>query len=167
MIGASPTTEEAPMSYRVLGLSPDLFTPLFALTDEELAARGAVRRIADEPNAFPCRVTLEDAAPGEVVLLLPYRHHAGPSPYRSSGPIYVRRAATRPFDALNEIPAMQLRRLSSVRAYDAAGFMVVADVVAGAELERLFHEFLGRDDVEWLHVHNARPGCFAFRVERA
>ncbi len=146
------------MNYRVLGLSPDLFTPLFDLTDEGLAARGAVRRIADEPNAFPCRVTLEDAAPGEEVLLLPYRHHAGPSSYQSSGPIYVRRAARRAFNAVNELPAMQSRRLSSVRAYDAAGFLVVADVVAGSDLEGLVREFLGRREVEWLHVHNARPG---------
>jgi hypothetical protein len=155
------------MNYRVLGLSPDLFTPLFDLTDEELAARGAVRRIADEPNAFPCRVTLEDAEPGEELLLLPYRHHPGPSPYQASGPIYVRRAARKAFRALNEVPAMQLRRLSSVRAYDAAGFLVVADVVTGHDLDRTIRDFLGRDGVEWLHVHNARPGCYAFRVERA
>jgi len=155
------------MNYRVLGLPPEFFTPLFDLTDVELAARGAVRRIADEPNAFPCRVTLEDAAPGEEVLLLPYRHHEGPAPYQSSGPINVRRAARRAFNAVNELPAMQSRRLSSVRAYDAAGFLVVADVVAGIELEGLVREFLGKREVEWLHVHNARPGCFAFRVERA
>ena len=155
------------MNYRVLGLSPDLFAPLFELTEEELAARGAVRRIADEPNAFPCRVTLEDAAPGEELLLLPYRHHVGPSPYQASGPIYVRRAARAAFNALNEVPAMQLRRLSSVRAYDAAGFLVVADVVPGTDLVGLIQKFLGTREVEWLHVHNARPGCYAFRVERA
>jgi hypothetical protein len=155
------------MNFRVRGLSPDPFTPLFDLTDEDLAARGAVRRIADEPNSFPCRVTLEDAAPGEELLLLPYRHHPGPSPYQSSGPIYVRRAARTAFDAVNQVPPMQLRRLSSVRAYDAAGFLVVAEVVPGSGLEGVIREFLGRDEVAWLHVHNARPGCFAFRVDRA
>jgi hypothetical protein len=155
------------MNYRVLGLSPDPFAPLFDLADEELAVRGAVRRVADEPNAFPCRVTLEDAAPGEELLLLPYRHHVGPSPYQSSGPIYVRRAARAAFDAVNQVPPMQLRRLSSVRAYDAAGLLVVADVVAGTDLEGLIRKFLGRTEVERLHVHNARPGCYAFRVERA
>jgi hypothetical protein len=155
------------MNYRVLGLSPAIFMPLFDLTDQELAAHGAVRRVADEPNAFPCRVSLEDAAPGEEVLLLPYRHHAGPSPYQSSGPVYVRRAARQAFDAVNEIPEMQSRRLSSVRAYDALGFLVVAEVVPGTDLDRLVREFLGSREVEWIHVHNARPGCYAFRVERA
>ena len=155
------------MNYRVLGLSPDRFTPLFGRTDEELAALGAVRLTADEPNAFPCRVSLEDAAPGEEVLLLPYRHHAVASPYQSSGPIYVRRAARKTFEALNEVPAMQLRRLSSVRAYDAAGFLVVSDVVPGVELDAIIRKFFGQPEVALVHVHNARPGCYAFRVERA
>lgn len=154
------------MSFRVRGLSPEPFAPLFALGDEELAERGIVRRIADEPNSFPCRVSLEDAAPGEEVLLLPYRHHPGPSPYQASGPIYVRRAATQPYDRVDELPAMQHRRLCSVRAYDEAGFLVVAEVVAGAELESQVRRFFERPEAAWIHVHNARPGCFAFRVER-
>ncbi len=165
-MSASTNQEEALVNFQIRGLSPDLFVPLFALTDTQLAEQGAVRRIADEPNAFPCRVTLEDAAPGEEVLLLPYRHHAGPSPYQSSGPIYVRRGARQAVLAVNEIPAMQLRRLCSVRAYDAAGFLAAAEVVAGAELESLVRRFLGRAEVDFIHVHNARPGCFAFRVER-
>ena len=154
------------MNFRVRGLSPELFAPLFDLGDEALAERGAVRRVADEPNSFPCRVTLEEAAPGEELLLLPYRHHPGPSPYQSCGPIYVRRKARRAFDGVDLIPPMQLRRLSSVRAYDAAGFLIVAEVVAGAELDPLVRRYLDRPEVDWLHVHNARPGCFAFRVER-
>ena len=155
------------MNFRVRGLSPDLFAPLFALTDQELAERGAERRIAGETSALPCRVSLEEATQGEELLLLPYRHHAGPSPYQASGPIFVRREARAAFDAVNELPAMQLRRLSSARAYDAAGFMVDAEVVAGADLESLIRRYLDRPDVSWIDVHNARPGCFAFRVERA
>jgi Protein of unknown function (DUF1203) len=155
------------MNYRVTGLSPDPFTPLFALSDGELASRGAVRRIADEPNAFPCRVTLEEATPGEEVLLLTYKHHPGPSPYQSSGPIYVRSTARTAYDEVNRLPAMQMRRLSSVRAYDAAGFLIVADVVPGGELEALVQRFLEEREVDYVHVHNARPGCFAFRIDRA
>ena len=155
------------MDYRVIGLRPDAFAPLFHLDDEGLAAIGAKRVIADEPNGYPCRVSLEDAAPGEEVLLLPYRHHDGPSPYQSSGPIYVRRNAETAFNAVNAIPAMQLRRLCSVRAYDAAGDLVVADVVPGVELEALLRRFFERAEVSQIHVHNARPGCYAFRAERA
>lgn len=50
------------MSFRITGLDPSPFAPLFALSDAELAARGMRRRFADEPVGFPCRVSL-DAAP--------------------------------------------------------------------------------------------------------
>lgn len=154
------------MNYRVTGLRPETFGPLFQRTDEELAALGAKRVIADEPNAFPCRVSLVDAAVGEELLLLPHRHHAGPSPYQSSGPIYVRRNAAAPYDAVNAIPPMQLRRLCSVRAYDVSGDLAVADVVPGIDLDATVRRFFERADVNEVHVHNARPGCFAFRVGR-
>jgi len=155
------------MKYRVRGLSPDPFEPLFQMNDAELAERGIVRRVADEPHAYPCRVSLADAEPGEELLLLPYRHQTSASPYQASGPIYVRRNARVPFDAVNRVPPMQERRLSSVRAYDAAGFMRECDVVAGADLDATIRRFFANPEVHTIHVHNARPGCFAFRVERA
>ena len=155
------------MNFRVAGLSPDSFAPLFELTDADLAARGAKRLIADEPNAFPCRVSLRDASPGDEVLLVPFRHHDGPSPYQASGPIYVRRGVARAVCSVNALPAMQVRRLTSLRAYDASGFLVEADVVPGVELEPLVRKFLENPDVAWMHAHNARPGCFAFKIERA
>ena len=155
------------MNYRVLGLSPDPFEAMFRMSDEELAALGAVRRVADEPDSYPCRVSLATAEPGEEMLLLPYRHHASASPYQASGPIYVRRSARVPFDAVNRIPPMQERRLSSVRAYDAAGFMKECDVVPGGDLDLTLRRFFANPDVHMIHVHNARPGCFAFQVDRA
>ncbi|HEU4940140.1 MAG TPA: DUF1203 domain-containing protein [Candidatus Eisenbacteria bacterium] len=155
------------MNYRVLGLSPDPFEPMFRMSDEELAALGAVRRVADEANSYPCRVSLAEAELGEELLLLPYRHQASTSPYQASGPIYVRRNARVPFDAVNRIPPMQERRLSSVRAYDSAGFMKECDVVPGADLDLTLRRFFANPEVHTIHVHNARPGCFAFRVERA
>ncbi len=35
------------MSFRISGLAAEQFADLFVLSDEELAARGALRRIAD------------------------------------------------------------------------------------------------------------------------
>lgn len=154
------------MPFQVVGLSPDRFASMFELTDAELAARGAKRVIAHEPRSYPCRVSLEDATPGDEVLLLPFHHHEGPSPYQASGPIYVRRGARQAAFALNELPEMQARRLTSLRAYDASGFLVVADVVAGVELAGLVERFLENPKVAWMHAHNARPGCFAFRIDR-
>src|SRR6516164_11633800 len=44
------------MNFRIRGLEARQFDHLFALSDAELAERGAVRRIADGPR--PCRISL-------------------------------------------------------------------------------------------------------------
>lgn len=82
------------MDYLVSGLPPGPFLPLSGLDDEALRARGASRVVADASPGYPCRVTLEDAAPGETLLLLHWPHLDVATPYRSGGPIFVREAAT-------------------------------------------------------------------------
>ncbi|MBN8899687.1 MAG: DUF1203 domain-containing protein, partial [Rhodospirillales bacterium] len=62
------------MAFRITGLPAAPFAPLFELSDAELAAQGAVRRIAD--GAYPCRISLTDSQPGDELLLLNYEHHA-------------------------------------------------------------------------------------------
>ena len=155
------------MDFRITGLPPDRFTPLFELSDAELAIHGAKRMIVEEASAVPCRVSLEEAALGEEVLLLPYQNVDGPSPYQSTGPIFVRRSAHAAAQLEGRIPEMQRRRLSAVRAYDEQGWMLESDVVAGTELESRIRRLLADPQVQFLNVHNARPGCFAFRVDRA
>ena len=128
---------------------------------------GAQRRIATESHGFPCRISLEDAEIGEELLLLPFVHQPADSPYRASGPIFVRRGATqRSLDAA-EVPAYVTRRLMSVRAYDAAHMIIDAAVCEGpvvcAEIERQ----LANDAVAYIHLHNAKRGCFSCRVDRA
>src|SRR5665811_2125397 len=54
------------------GLSQAVGPP--APSDAELAAHGALRKIADGPH--PCRISLTDAAPGDEVILVNYEHHA-------------------------------------------------------------------------------------------
>jgi hypothetical protein len=58
------------MDFRITGLDPKPFAPLFALSDAALAGRRALRRVCDGKPGFPCRITLRDADPGEAVLLL-------------------------------------------------------------------------------------------------
>jgi len=53
------------MTFRIRGLDAGQFSHLFTLSDAELAAQGAVRKIADGPS--PCRVSLTDATPGDEV----------------------------------------------------------------------------------------------------
>ena len=155
------------MSFRAKGLSLSPFETLFALDDEALAARGIRRMVADAQPGFPCRVSLTDAEPGETLLLLAFEHHDAHSPYRASGPIFVRERAAAPFDAVDVVPPVLRPRLLSLRAYDAQGLMVDAEIVEGCEVETVIERIFARDEVSYLHVHNAKRGCFACRVERA
>jgi Protein of unknown function (DUF1203) len=87
------------MDFRITGLPLEPFIPFFAMSDEELLCYGARRVVAkaeDAPLMQPCRVSLRDSEPGEVSILLNYAHHvAATSPYRASGPIFVRRVCGR------------------------------------------------------------------------
>src|SRR4051812_10172388 len=155
------------MSFQVSGLSGAQFAPLFGLSDAELSKRDIVRHTADTSPGFPCRVSLVDAAPGETLLLLNFEHLAVAGPYRSRHAIYVREYAEDARLAVGEVPEVLRRRLLSVRGFDGRGMMLDADVVDGREAEGVFARMLGRADLEYLHVHNAKPGCFAARVDRA
>jgi hypothetical protein len=155
------------MSFQIVSLPIEPFAPLFALDNEQLRARGAKRYVADRQPGFPCRVSLADATPGECVLLVPFTHQDTSSPYRASGPIFVRENAERVSVGMNQVPDLLRLRVLSVRAYDADGMMVDADVVDGRDLESLIDRLFSEPCVEYLHVHFARPGCFACRVDRA
>jgi hypothetical protein len=154
------------MSYQLRGLEPQLFEPLFDLDEAALAARGMRWMRADAPFGFPCRISLEDAPVGEPLLLLPFTHQDSRSPYRASGPIFVRRGQRTAARIVDRLPPYLARRPLSVRAYDAADDMVDAEVVDGSEAGALIERFLAQDAVSYLHVHFARRGCYACRVDR-
>jgi hypothetical protein len=154
------------MDFRIVALPASRFAPLFGLPDAELAARGVRRVVADREPGFPCRVSLADAAPGETLLLLNYEHLPLPGPYRSSHAIYVREQATECVPDVNEIPAVLATRLLSVRAFDAAGMMIDADVSPGSDVAPLIGRYLDDPRVAFVHLHNARPGCYAAQAVR-
>jgi hypothetical protein len=155
------------MSFLVRALPVAPFSALFALPDETLAVHGAVRRSADRQPGFPCRVSLRDAAPGETVLLVNYEHQPARSPFRSTYAIYVRQDATQAHPAPGEVPEMLRRRLLSVRAFDEAGMLLDADVVEGRGVEPVLDRLLAGPSTAYVHIHFARPGCYAARVDRA
>jgi hypothetical protein len=154
------------MHFRIKGLDPAPFAPLFSMDDAGLAQRRAMRKVADSMPGFPCRVALADAEPGTPVVLVNYEHLAVDSPYRASHAIYVS-ADAEPFDAVDTVPPALRERLLSLRAFDAQGMMVDADVVEGAKLEALIARLFGETDVAYLHTHFARRGCFAAWIDRA
>lgn len=152
------------MNFRISGLPAEPFQHLFALSDAELRSQGAVRRIAED-SGYPCRVSLTDARKGDEVILVNYEHQDAATPYRSRHAIYVR-AGERRHDSTGEIPEQLRKRLLSVRAFDAEGMMVTADVADGQALEPLIDRLFADKTVQYLHLHYARPGCYAARVDR-
>ena len=154
------------MDYIVSGLPSDPFAPLFGLDEASLALHGVVRMTADATPGYPCRITLEDAEPCETLLLLNWRHLDADTPYRADGPIFVRESARATAELRNTIPQQQRSSLLSVRAYDAAGWMHDADVIEGIALETLIARLFADPQVAFLHVHNARRGCYACRIDR-
>lgn len=154
------------MPFVITGLSAEPFVHLFEADETALEAAGAIRYRADSKPGFPCRITLEDAEPGETVLLLNHEHHAV-GPYRATHAIFVREAAVAPAQYKDELPPALAGRLLAIRAYDEAGMMIDAEIVEGAQAIPLIERFLANPKAAWLHAHNARRGCFAARIDRA
>jgi hypothetical protein len=163
---AATNGQERIVDFQISPLKIDQFSHLFGQSDEMLLEQGVQRMIADVSPGFPCRVSLQDAEVGESVLLMNYEHHSMPTPYRSSHAIYVREAASQARPKKNEIPNMLRQRLLSVRAFDKHGMMIEAEVTEGTCLELLIGRMLSNRSAEYLHIHNARPGCYAALVER-
>lgn len=155
------------MSYVIEGIDPAPFRRLYGLSDEALAAEQVVRLAVEKKPDAPCRVELVDVEPGETVLLLNHAHLPVATPYRSAHAIFVREGAHVAARFENAVPEPLAIRLLSVRAFDGAGMMTDADVVEGRDLAPLIARFFADPAVAYLHVHNAKRGCFAARVDRA
>ncbi len=155
------------MSFRIMGLSPQPFRPLFGLSAEALAAQGVKRVVADAHPGFPDRIELRDARAGEPVLLLNFTHQPAHTPFHASHAIFVLEGAEAAFDRTDEIPeALRIRTLS-LRAFDAADFMIKADLVDGDKMETLIERLFGDPAVAYIHAHYAKWGCYAARIDRA
>src|SRR5881392_297129 len=110
------------MSYRITGLDPAPFKPLFGLSNAELAKRGVVRMTVTDPT-FPCRVSLTDRAIGETVLLLNHVSHDVANPYRASHAIFVTECEEEAAQFVDQVPPVFKTRVLSLRGFDADGMM--------------------------------------------
>jgi len=155
------------MIFRISGLPAEAFAPLFAMSDAELAARGAVRRIADDRQpGYPCRVSLTDSRAGDELILVNYEHHPVASPYRMRFAVYVRKGE-RQFDAVDEVPAQLRGRTLAMRAFDESAMMVGWELIEGRDLEAAVERLFSNPRAAYLHIHFAAPGCYAARVDRS
>jgi len=155
------------MNFQISGLDDGQFQHLFGQAPDVLARMGVQAMTVKSHPGYPCRVSLEDAGLGETVLLMNYEHLPARSPYRSSHAIFVRDGASQASVGKNRIPEMLRLRLLSVRAFNADGMMLDADVVDGHVLEPALERLFSMEPVDFLHIRNAKRGCFMARIDRA
>ena len=153
------------MSFQVTGLSPDIFAPLFGLSDDELKLHRA-KRVTVRGPGFPERIEMRDAEPGEILLLVNYEHQPADTPYRASHAIYVREGAKAAYSAVDELPEVMRKRLLSLRAFSAKHMMVDADVVEGEAAIPVIERLFDNPKVAYIQAHYAKPGCFAATIGR-
>lgn len=140
--------------------------PLPGLTPPNPTQPNAVTYVADAEQRYPCRRCLHDGAPGEEMTLLSYDPFRGDSPYRKASPIFVHKRGCELYRGA-EMPEQQKRRPMTLQGYDASHMMVNSgSAEGGAEVERVCMEMLGDERVDYLHLHNAKSGCFSVGVER-
>ena len=155
------------MTFQICALPEGMFDHVFDLTEEQRAAQNVVTVTATADGGYPCRISLEDADPGETLILVNHAHLDVASPYASKHAVYVRENATAAKLQPDEVPPVLISRLLSVRAFDGNGMIVDADVLDGTQLADKLGEFFDNSQVEFIHVHFAKPGCYAARAVRA
>lgn len=141
-----------------------VITPLPA---ELTIGEAAVRLTVDEPNSYPCRRCLTDAEVGEQALLISYDPFLADSVYRGEGPIFIHAENCKAFGGEPAVPEQLRSRLLSLRAYDGHQMMSASEVIEGRDLEVTVDRLFADETVAFIHAHNARPGCFAARIDRA
>jgi hypothetical protein len=159
-------TLESVMNFRITGLSPTPFQPYFGLPDAELESLAVRRYVVDAKPGFPDRIEMVEAEVGETMLLLNHVCQPAATPYRASHAIFVREAAAKAYDSVNQIPQSMRIRLLSLRGYDTSGMMLAADVVQGNAIETIIVKLFENPEVSYIHVHNAKQGCYAGRIDR-
>lgn len=153
-------------SYRIKGLDPAPFKPLFGLSDEELEERGVVRMTVTSPT-FPCRMSLTDRAIGETVLLLNHVSHDVANPYRASHAIFITEGEEQAAEYVDEVPPVFEKRVLSLRGFDADGMMAEAILTQPGEADAGIRKLFANPQIQTIHAHNATRGCFSARIERA
>jgi uncharacterized protein DUF1203 len=154
------------MSFKISGLDPQPFRHLYGLGDAELALLGVLRYHADAYSKFPDRIEMREAMPGERLLLLNHTCQPANSPYHASHAIFVLEGAENVYSSVNEIPEVMQTRLLSLRGFDSAGMIQEGEVAEGDDLVPMIERIFENPDVEYIHAHNAKRGCYSGRIDR-
>ena len=154
------------MDFRITGLSPEPFRHLFGLPDHELKQHRALRVFAED-RGYPDRIEMCEAEIGESLLQLNHVCQSAETPYYATHAIYVRENAVAAYDQINEVPSVMRTRLLSLRAYNATGMIIGAEVVQGTDIEAAIKRLFSDQNAAYIHAHNAGRGCYSGRIDRA
>jgi hypothetical protein len=110
---------------------------------------------------------MKDAELGQRMLLLNHVSQPANSPYRASHAVFIREGASQAYDAVNQVPEVMRIRLLSLRAFSEEGMLLDADVVDGQAIEPVITRLFANPEVSYIHVHNAKQGCYSGRIDRA
>jgi len=154
------------MNFQIQALPADRFATLFEMSDADLSKHQACRQTVTTKPGTPCRVSMADAEVGETVILLNYTHQPADSPYQATHAIFVRQDAKQATLGINEVPQVIQSRLISVRLFNKDHMMVDADVVSGDKVSAAISTAFDDAEIAYIHLHNAKPGCFAAVVHR-
>lgn len=154
------------MTYRIEGLAREAYAGLLGLGDAELAERNARRVTATSRPGFPCRATLEDAEPGESLILFNHVSHDVPTPFRSAYAVYVRETARDAACYVDRPAPVFTGRALGLRGFDSEGMLRGALLALPGEADSNIRALLERPEIETIHAHNAAAGCFAAKIVR-
>ena len=154
------------MSFQIRALSFAQFEPLFTMSDNALTGARATRLLVDSKPGYPCRVSLAEAEIGETVVLVNFVHQPADSPFQAAHAIYIRENAEQAFPEPDTVPELLEHRLISIRAFDKKHFIVSADVIQGTRLDETIPALFHDPSVAYLHLHNAKLGCFIAQATR-
>ncbi len=149
------------MAYRIKGLDPAAFAD-----SDVLIAAGAIRMTVDQPNAFPCRVSLDDAEPGTEVLLLNFVSADVQTPFRASHAIFISEGAVAAPLYQDETPPFLARRTTSLRGFDGAGMISAAKLAQPGDADAGLRDLFEDEEIVHVDIHAAAWGCFLARAER-
>ncbi|MEM6711299.1 MAG: DUF1203 domain-containing protein [Pseudomonadota bacterium] len=155
------------MSFIIQGLSPEPYAHLFGLSDEALAEHGVYRYTVDAKPGYPDRVEMRDGDVGETMLLVNHVSMEKPTPFHASHAIFVREGTKEAYKAVDDVPEVMHRRLLSLRAFDADGMMVDAELAQGDAIAFALDRLLDGEGIAHVDAHYALRGCFAARVTHA
>jgi hypothetical protein len=154
------------MAYKITGLDPERFAPIFAMDENALASVNARRVTAGASVGWPCRVSLEDAAAGEDMILLHHVSHDVATPYRSAYAIYVRKNARVAATFVDQTPPVFAGRPIALRGFDADGMLQTAALALPGQADVRIRELFEDAKIAYIHAHNAAHGCFSARINR-